>query len=78
MNYMKLACRHYKLKQQLMHVNSIKTSRKEIDYWYSENLLLTQKLQAEAFSKFTLSKAQKVQLSAGERAHRMLMPCRRY
>jgi hypothetical protein len=38
---------------------------KELDNWYTENLLLTQKLDAESFAKHTISKAQKIQLSVG-------------
>ena len=38
---------------------------KELDNWYAENLLLTQKIDAESFAKHTISKAQKIQLSVG-------------
>jgi len=38
---------------------------KDIDQWYTENSLLMRKLESEAYSKYTISKAQKVQLSAG-------------
>ena len=42
-------------------------SAKELDKWYEHNLQLARKLDAEAFSKYTLGKAQKIQLSAGGR-----------
>jgi hypothetical protein len=40
-------------------------SPQDLDAWYENNLMLTEKLAAEAFSKYTISRAQKIQLSAG-------------
>ncbi|CAK9251496.1 unnamed protein product [Sphagnum jensenii] len=38
---------------------------KDLDHWYANTVFLTQKIDAESFSKYSISKAQKIQVSAG-------------